>query len=115
MFLRWVRRSELVTAMSSLTVPAILGPVVGPPLGGFIVTYYSWRWIFFINLPICVIGIVLVTLFVPNVREQAVRRLDLIGFVRTGIGLAGVVFGLESLGRGVLPTTVVIGMMITGM
>jgi MFS family permease len=89
--------------MAYMTVPSMLGPIVGPPLGGFIVTYYSWRWIFFINLPICVIGIVLVTLFVPNVREQAVRKLDLIGFVLTGIGLAGVVFGLESLGRGVLP------------
>ena len=112
--LKTTRKADYVQVMSYMTVPAMLGPIVGPPLGGFIVTYYSWRWIFFINLPICVIGIVLVTLFVPNVREQGARRLDLIGFVLTGIGLAGVVFGLESLGRGVLPTTVVVGMMITG-
>src|SRR5229473_2133599 len=62
--LKTVRKSELVTAMSYLTVPAILGPVVGPPLGGFIVTYYSWRWIFFINLPIGILGFALVTMFI---------------------------------------------------
>jgi MFS family permease len=112
--LKTTRKADYVQVMAYMTVPSMMGPIVGPPLGGFIVTYYSWRWIFFINLPICVIGIVLVTLFVPNVREQAVRKLDLIGFVLTGIGLAGVVFGLESLGRGVLPTTVVVGMMIAG-
>jgi MFS family permease len=74
--LRMVRKSELVTAMSYLTVPAILGPVVGPPLGGFIVTYYSWRWIFFINLPIGIIGFALVTMFIENVREAVVLPLD---------------------------------------
>src|SRR5260370_9789094 len=81
-------KADYVQVLSYLTVPSMLGPIIGPPLGGFIVTYYSWRWIFFINLPICVIGIVLVTLFVPNVREQTLRRPDLIGFFLTGIGLA---------------------------
>ena len=62
MLLRTVAKSELVAAMAWLTVPALVGPVVGPPLGGFIVTYASWRWIFYINVPIGVLGIVLVTL-----------------------------------------------------
>src|SRR6204780_2188303 len=57
--LKTIAKSELVTAMSYLTVPAVLGPVVGPVIGGFIVTYYSWRWIFFINVPIGLIGITL--------------------------------------------------------
>jgi EmrB/QacA subfamily drug resistance transporter len=96
-------KSEWVTAMSYLTVPAILGPVVGPPLGGFIVTYYSWRWIFYINVPVCVLGIILVTLYVPDIREENVPPLDSRGFVLTGIGLACLVFGFESLGRGVVP------------
>ena len=64
--LKTVAKSELVTAMSYLTVPAVLGPVVGPPVGGFIVTYYSWRWIFFINVPIGAIGFTLVTLVHPQ-------------------------------------------------
>src|SRR5579864_294671 len=106
--LRMVRKSELVTAMSYLTVPAILGPVVGPPLGGFIVTYYSWRWIFFINLPIGILGYVLVTMFIENVREAEVIPLDLRGFLMTGLGLAGVVFGFEMVGRGIIPVPLVI-------
>src|SRR3984893_8593935 len=103
--LRMVRKSELVTAMSYLTVPAILGPVVGPPLGGFIVTYYSWRWIFFINLPIGILGFALVTMFIENVREPEVFPLDFRGFILTGFGLAGLVFGFEMISRGVLPVT----------
>src|SRR6202790_3505405 len=111
--LRMVRKSELVTAMSYLTVPAILGPVVGPPLGGFIVTYYSWRWIFFINLPIGILGFALVTMFIENVREAEVFPLDFRGFILTGFGLAGLVFGFEMIGRGVFPVSVVMTI-ITG-
>ncbi len=50
--LRTIPKAELVSAMAYLTVPALIGPVIGPPLGGFIVTYFSWRWIFLINIPI---------------------------------------------------------------
>ena len=105
--LKTVSKADLVTAMSYLTVPAVLGPVVGPPVGGFIVTYYSWRWIFFINVPIGILGMTLVTLFIPNIREDEVSPLDLVGFLLTGIGLAGLVFGFEMLGREMLPNTVV--------
>src|SRR5882757_7201343 len=79
--LRTIPKSELVSAMSYLTVPAVLGPVVGPPLGGFIVTYWSWRWIFFINVPIGMIGITLVTWYIDNIREEHVFPLDLRGFL----------------------------------
>src|SRR3954466_10566346 len=68
--LRTVPKSELVQAMSWLTIPAVMGPVVGPPLGGFIVTFLSWRWIFFLNLPIALIGVILTTLHVPDIREN---------------------------------------------
>ncbi len=112
--LRTVRKSELVTAMAYLTVPAILGPVVGPPLGGFIVTYYSWRWIFFINVPIGILGFALVTIFIDNLREADVFPLDVRGFLLTGLGLAGMVFGFEMLGRGVLPPSVVIAILTGG-
>ncbi len=112
--LRMVKKSELVTAMSYLTVPAILGPVVGPPLGGFIVTYYSWRWIFFINVPIGILGFILVTTFIDNIRAEVPLPLDILGFALTGVGLAGLVFGFEMLGRGVLPVPVVIGIIAGG-
>jgi len=112
--LRTVPKAELVQAMAYLTMPALLGPVLGPPLGGFIVTYSSWRWIFFINLPMGVLGVVLTALFVPNIREQARARLDRRGFVLTGLGLAGLVYGLDNLGKGLLPTSAVLAMLAAG-
>ncbi len=87
--------------------------MIGPPLGGFIVTYSSWRWIFYINLPVGVLGIVLGRLFIADIREEGVRRLDVRGFVLAGVGLAGLCFGLEAVGRGALPVMVV-GALITG-
>jgi EmrB/QacA subfamily drug resistance transporter len=112
--LRTVEKSQLVRSMSYLTTPALLGPVIGPPLGGFIVTYASWRWIFFINIPIGILGIVLVSVFVENYREPDPRRLDVTGFIMTGIGLAGVMYGFENIGRGVLPGGLVAGLLIVG-
>jgi len=112
--LKTVPKRHLVTAMSYLSIPALVGPVVGPPVGGFIVTYSTWRWIFFINVPICVLGIVMVTLFIKDIREDHVPPLDLLGFILTGIGLAALVFGFESVGRGELPLWLVVGLMAGG-
>jgi len=112
--LRTVPRSELVRAMSYVSVPALIGPVIGPPLGGLIVTYWSWRWIFFINIPIGVLGVVLVRLFIENIRETTVRPFDLRGFVLTGIGLASLAFGFEMSGRGELPLAVIAGLLAAG-
>ena len=64
--LRSVAKSELVAAMAWLTTPALIGPVVGPPLGGFLVTYADWRWIFYVNVPIGLAGMALVTRYVPT-------------------------------------------------
>src|SRR5580658_1944364 len=112
--LKTIPKSELVTAMSYLTVPAVLGPVVGPPVGGFIVTYYSWRWIFFINVPIGMIGIALVMRFIPNIKEDVTFPLDFRGFLLTGLGLAGLVMGFESIGRNVIPASIIMCVMAAG-
>jgi EmrB/QacA subfamily drug resistance transporter len=112
--LKTIAKSELVTAMSYLTVPAVLGPVVGPPVGGFIVTYYSWRWIFFINVPIGALGFMLVTWYIPNIREEVAFPLDFRGFLLTGLGLAGLVSGFESIGRGVIPASIIMCVMAAG-
>ncbi|HTO54840.1 MAG TPA: MFS transporter [Myxococcota bacterium] len=105
--LRTIPKSELVAAMAYLTVPALIGPVIGPPLGGFIVTYFSWRWIFWINIPIGVLGILLSMRFVPNVRETREEPLDGLGFLVVSLGLAGTMFGFENVGRGILSNGVV--------
>jgi EmrB/QacA subfamily drug resistance transporter len=112
--LRTVPKSHLVRAMSYVSVPALIGPVMGPPLGGFIVTYASWRWIFFINIPIGVLGIVLVNLLVGNLKETGRRPFDYGGFALTGVGLATLAFGFENIGRGALPLAAVIGLLVIG-
>ena len=112
--LRTVPKSDLVRAMSFVSVPALIGPVMGPPLGGLIVTYASWRWIFFINIPIGVLGIVLVNLLVGDLKETGRRPFDLAGFALTGIGLASLAFGFENVGRGALPGVVVAALLVTG-
>ena len=100
--LRTVSKAELVNAMAWLLVPATIGPVVGPPVGGFIVTYLSWRWIFYINVPVGVIGIVLATLFIEDVRESERGSFDLLGMVLSGVSLSCLMFGLEMATRGVI-------------
>jgi MFS family permease len=74
--------------------------VLGPPIGGFITTYFSWRWIFLVNVPLGILGIVLVTLFFDNPKEETRRPLDWLGFVLTGASLFGIMYGIEGLGRG---------------
>ncbi len=113
--LRTTPKNELVGAMSVLTMPALLGPVIGPPVGGFIVTFWDWRWIFYINLPIAAAGVLLVARYVPNVSVQDAPRLDVKGMILTGFGLAGVIFGFENLGRDILPPLAVAGFFLGGL
>jgi EmrB/QacA subfamily drug resistance transporter len=112
--LRSTPRHDLVRALSVLTMPALLGPVIGPPIGGLIVTYGSWRWIFFLNLPIALAGVVLVSRFIKDVREENIHPLDWTGLILTGLGMAGVVYGFDNLGRGLLPGWAVAAMMAGG-
>ena len=108
-------KSDLVRAMSYVSVPALIGPIMGPPLGGFIVTYASWRWIFFINIPIGVLGVLLVNLFIDNLRETTVRPFDLRGFVLTGVGLASADVRLrDDRARRVADTRVTLGLLALG-
>jgi len=112
--LRSVPKSELVPALAYLTIPALIGPVLGPPIGGFISTYFSWHWIFLINLPIGLIGIWLATRYMPDVQVTDVPKLDLRGTVLAALGLSGLVFGLETIDRGIVPTVVTAGLLAMG-
>jgi hypothetical protein len=87
---------------------------MGPPVGGFIVTYWSWRWIFFINIPIGVLGIVLVNLLIGDLKEAGRRPFDFSGFILTGVGLATLAFGFENVGRGALPSVLVVTLLTVG-
>jgi len=105
--LRSIDKSALVNAMAWVTVPALIGPVIGPPLGGFITTYFSWHWIFLINLPIGLLGIVLALRYIDPIKSEAPERFDLYGLVLAGIGLAGIAFGLSIAGLNLLPWSIV--------
>ena len=97
--LRSVPKSELISSLAWLTIPALLGPVIGPPLGGFITTYLNWRWIFYVNVPIGALGLLLTWNFITNVREAHTPPLDKTGFALSGLGLSSFVFGLAVLGE----------------
>jgi MFS family permease len=92
----------------------MIAPICGPLIGGYITTYYNWRWIFFINVPIGVIGIVLALMLVPNLREAERPRLDLKGWILAGIALVGLIFGFETLGRSGLPLPIALLIVAVG-
>ncbi len=112
--LRNVSKSELVEAMSYVTIPALVGPIVGPPLGGFITTYFDWRWIFWINVPIGIAGTIFAARLIRNVKEDMMPPLDWRGLIMTGIGCSGLIFGFEFLGRGAVSPWFAFGLLVVG-
>jgi EmrB/QacA subfamily drug resistance transporter len=101
--LRTVPKSDLVQALSFLTIPALIGPIIGPIVGGFITTYFHWRWIFWINLPFGLLAVALATRYLPDPRAETSPPLDTTGFLLSGFGLATFIFGLTIVGRDILP------------
>jgi EmrB/QacA subfamily drug resistance transporter len=104
-------RSELVSAIAWLTIPALVGPMVGPPVGGFITTYVSWHWIFIINLPIGLVGIIVSGFVLPKIETRETRPMDWPGFLLTALAASGIVFGLSVISLPALPP--VIGIVTT--
>jgi len=103
--LRTVAKTDLISAMSWMLVPALIGPILGPVVGGFIVTYLDWRWIFYINVPIGLVGIVLATWLIPDIKEPGTGRFDILGLILSGTALACLTFGVELAPRGVLSSS----------
>ena len=112
--LREIPKSQLVDALAWLTIPALIGPLVGPPIGGFITTYFDWRWVFWMNIPIGVLGIVVATRFMPDMAPEVAPPLDVKGFLLSAIGLSSLVFGFTVLGRDFLPRPAAIGLIVLG-
>ncbi|TIU70475.1 MAG: MFS transporter, partial [Mesorhizobium sp.] len=100
--LRSFPRSGLITAMTYMTLPAIVGPVIGPLLGGLLTTYASWRWIFYVNVPFGLIGILAALHFVDNFHGEEAQPFDFAGFLMVGAGAALLQFGLENIGRPII-------------
>ncbi|MEZ5890762.1 MAG: DHA2 family efflux MFS transporter permease subunit [Xanthobacteraceae bacterium] len=111
---RTIDKSKLVDAMALVTMPALVGPLIGPPLGGSITTYASWPWIFIINVPIGFLGFFMVSRFVENVRAEAPDPFDFIGMALVGVAVAGLAFGSSVLGLGFLPRSLVVVLIVVG-
>src|SRR6204780_5093634 len=104
---RSVDKKLLLNAMSLVTIPALIGPICGPPLGGFITTYASWHWIFLINVPIGLVGIVMASRYIANVRVEHHDPFDFVGFMPSGLAIAGLAFGFSIMGLDFLPASTV--------
>jgi EmrB/QacA subfamily drug resistance transporter len=111
--IRTAPKAELVQALAFIAMPALMGPMMGPPLGGLIVTYADWRWIFFVNIPIGVLGIVLATLYIPDIKEDT-PRLDAKGFLLLASGFGGLILGTAMMGRRIAPPEVAVGCIAAG-
>ena len=94
--MRNVEKRDLIQATSWVLIPAVVGPILGPPVGGFIVTYFhSWRWIFYLNVPTGLLGIVLVSLYISNTRGEVPEKTDYRGIFYSSLSLGLLLFGLE--------------------
>jgi len=111
---RSIDKRLLVHAMSLVTIPALVGPICGPPLGGFITTYASWHWIFIINVPIGLAGLAMATRYIPDVRAERPAPFDFVGFILSGLGIGGLAFGLSVMGLEFLPIGVVAALLGVG-
>lgn len=105
-------RSQLVTAMTYMTLPAIVGPVIGPLLGGFLTTYLSWRWIFWVNLPFGVAGMIAAQRYVEDTDRDPSVRFDFPGFLMVGLGCMLLEYGIENVGRPTIPTPAIAAVLL---
>lgn len=95
LLVRSTPRDQLVSAMAWLAVPALMGPMMGPPIGGFLTSYLSWHWIFLVNIPIGILGIFMTRKYIPRLGIRRKTPLDLWGFVLSAAAFSGIVFGLS--------------------
>ncbi len=113
--LRSVPKVELVGALAILSMPSLVGPIVGPPIGGFFATYFTWHWIFWINLPLAAAGILLARRLLPQIRQDTESVFDLRGFLMIGPALAMTITGATLLGLDRVPMWVAAALCVAGL
>ncbi|MFZ1873975.1 MAG: MFS transporter [Chania sp.] len=108
-----VPREQYMAAMTFVILPSQIGPLMGPVLGGFLVQYANWHWIFLINIPVGIVGAIATLLLMPNYRMPP-RRFDISGFILLAIGMATLTLALDGhKGMGLSPT-ILLGLVILG-
>ena len=115
LLLRRVRKDELLSATTWLTMPALVGPMLGPPLGGLLTDLISWRAVFWINVPVGLLGFLLVWRFIPPLAPSRPPPPDLSGLTLVGAALACLMFAMETLGRGLVPPFLAEAMLAAGL
>jgi EmrB/QacA subfamily drug resistance transporter len=114
LLLRRIKKDELLTATTWLSMPALLGPVMGPPVGGFLTDLVSWRAVFWINLPVGVLGLLLVWRIIPTLPKSLPPPPDVPGLALVGTALACLMFTFETLGRGLVPAGIPEAVLVLG-
>jgi len=109
---RGVEKRALVSVMNYMLLPAIVGPTLGPVVGGFITTYASWRWNFFINVPVGLIGLIVAARFIPDTPPTPQGSFDWRGFALIGIAAAALQTLIEAFGHQLLPARVLVGLSV---
>ena len=112
--LRTTPKHLLITAIATLTWPALVAPIIGPPLGGFITSYANWRWIFFINVPLGLIAIVLALRIIPDISEETRRPFDTPGYIATSVAMVSLDCAMEMMGAQQVNTTLTLALVATG-
>lgn len=113
--LRVMAKHEMVAAMAWLSIPTLLAPIMGPPVGGFITTYYHWRGIFWLNVPVGIVGLLLASRFVPQLRADTLRPLDTRGFLLTSLGFSFAIFGFTLAGSSTGEMLAAVALMVCGL
>ncbi|RKG33544.1 multidrug transporter subunit MdtD [Acinetobacter tianfuensis] len=93
--LKVIPRTQFLSAMSLMSLAGLIGPLIGPTLGGWLVEHVSWHWIFLINIPMGILGCIITFKAMPNVTEPSVPKFDLWGFILLVIAMAGLSLGIE--------------------
>lgn len=93
--LRSTEKKDLVSSMAISTTPGLVAPVLGPPIGGFIITFFSWPWVFYLNVPVAVLGVLLTLRHIADRRAESLPPFDLVGFLATGGALASLIYGFD--------------------
>jgi EmrB/QacA subfamily drug resistance transporter len=114
LLVRSTSKADLVSAMAWFSIPAMVGPLVGPPIGGAITTWAHWSWIFYVNLPIGAAGILLAARFLPRIAPDPAVRFDWRGFALSAVACAGIVFGCSVVSLPALPPVVGVALIAVG-
>jgi EmrB/QacA subfamily drug resistance transporter len=112
--LRSIEKKDLASAMAIATTPGLIAPIVGPAVGGILVTFFHWSWIFYLNIPIVLLTLVLIFRFIPDLPEDRSKPFDVNGFLLSAIGLSAFLYGLEQLGAAHANRALALGLITLG-